>query len=99
MYILKPSEVSELWEAEDPNKYAQRLIYLHIEDVSEQSGEDWRTWDEFEERFEADELKWIADFLVRNLVFVRSDLRIEDVVATCHIMQVLWKTLDLLNNE
>jgi len=36
---------------------------------------------------------------VRNLVFVRSDLCIEEPEAICHLMHVLWLTLDLLNPE
>ena len=71
----------------------------HVEDVSEQTGEDWRSWDENEDRFEPNELKWIADFAVRNLVFIKSDLQITDLDAISHMMQVLWMTLDLLNKN
>ena len=73
-YLLKPEQVNDLWEAENPNEAAQRLILAHVENVSEQTGEDWRSWDENEDRFEPNELKWIADFAVRNLVFIKTDL-------------------------
>ena len=99
LYLLKPAQVETLWEAEDPNKMAQKLILAHIEDISESTGEDWRSWNENEDRFEANELKWIADYVVRNLVFIRVDLKIEDPDACSHLMQALWKTLDLLNSD
>ena len=99
LYLLKPQHVQSLWDAADPNKFAQRLILEHIEDVSEQTGENWRSWNENEDRFEANELKWISDFIVRNLVFIRCDLKIEEPDACSHLMQCLWKSLDLLNSE
>ena len=77
----------------------QSLLLNHLEDVKEQSGTDWCTWDAYEDRFEANELKWISDYVVRNLVFVRTELRINDPDTTSHILEALWKTLDLLNEE
>ena len=99
MYLAKPESIQALWEAEDPNKFAQNLILSHVEEISEVSGEDWRKWDDTEDRFEGDELKWIADYVVRNLVFIKSDLCLDQPDAVSHVMQVLWKTLDLLNPE
>ena len=77
----------------------QSIILSHLEDIKDQSGADWRTWDAFEDRFEPNELKWISDYIVRNLVFVRTELSINDPDTTSHILQALWKTLDLLNEE
>jgi len=56
------------------------------------------SWNENENRFENNELKWIADFIVGNLCFVRKDLQIMDDEATAFIMEALWKTLDLLSD-
>ena len=98
-YVLKPEQVEAVWEAVDPNAEAQRLVLAHIDDISEQCGQDWRNWDENENRFEAGELKWIADYVVASLVFAKSDLQIENFDAICHVVQVLWKTLDLLNMD
>ena len=99
LYLVKPEVVSDFWEAQDPNDFAKSLVLAHADEVSEATGEDWRTWDETQDRFENDELKWIADFVVRNLVFVKSDLGIETPEAISHVMQVMWKTLDLLNAD
>ena len=99
MYLVKPEQVDELWSDPSPNEHAQRLILAHVEDVSEQTGEDWRSWDENEDRFEPNELKWIADFVVRNLVFIRTDLKVSEPDSVSHLMQVLWLTLDLLNKS
>jgi len=49
-------------------------------------------------RFEANKLKWIADYMIHALVFIKSDLAISDSTCASHIMQVLWSTLDLLND-
>lgn len=57
------------------------------------------SWNENENRFENNELKWIADFIVGNLCFVRKDLQIMDDEATAFIMEALWKTLDLLSDQ
>ena len=57
------------------------------------------SWNENENRFENNELKWIADFIVGNLCFVRKDLQIIDNEATAFIMEALWKTLDLLSDQ
>ena len=78
---------------------ARRLILEFIEDEGERTGKNWSEWDEYESRFEAGELKWIADYVVRNLVFCRSDLGIEEPEGICHLMHILWLTLDLLNME
>ena len=99
LYLLKPEQVCSLWEDSNPNAAAQKLILAHVEDCEEQLGQDWHSWNENEDRFEANELKWIADFVVRNLVFIRSDLQITNDDTASHLMQVLWKALDLMNND
>lgn len=58
-------------------------------------GRDLVSWDEFESRFEANELKWIADFVVNNMVFVKTTLKIDDTVCISKILAAFWTTLDL----
>ena len=58
-----------------------------------------RTWDENESRFEANELKWIADFVVRNLIFIKKELQIDSDETTAHLLHVLWQTLDLFAEQ
>ena len=71
----------------------------HVEEISETAGQDWSKWDDTEDRFEADELNWIAQYVLNNLVFIKSDLGLSNPEAISHVMQVLWKTLDLLNPD
>ena len=65
---------------------AQKLVLENVEEVSDQTGQNWNKWDENENRFEANELKWIGDYVVRSLIFIRSDLQIEDAEKTSHII-------------
>ena len=62
-------------------------------------GRDLVSWDEYESRFESNELKWIADFVVNNLVFVRSTLGIDDPICISKILAVFWTTLDLFGDQ
>ena len=54
-----------------------------------------RTWNEFESRYEENELKWISDYVVSNLVFIKNELKITENEAISHVLHVLWTTLDL----
>jgi hypothetical protein len=75
------------------------LILDHIEELSEATGQDLMSWDENENRFEVNELKWLGDFVVGNLVFIRKELKITDQEKSAYIMEVLWKTLALLEEH
>lgn len=52
-------------------------------------------WDENESRFEPQELKWVANYIVNNLVFCRG-LYLDDQ-ASAAVMHLLWEVLDILN--
>lgn len=56
-------------------------------------------WDEFEKRFENNELKWIADFVVNNLVFVKTTLKLSNAKTEAEVLQLLWETLDLFGPD
>ena len=56
-------------------------------------------YNKFENRYEAHELKWLADFIVNNLIFLRSDLKMKNSKACSMTLQVFWDTLDLFANE
>ena len=73
----------------------QKILLEFINDEGERSGQDLRTWDEFESRYEENELKWISDYVVSNLVFIKNELKITDNEAISHVLHVLWTTLDL----
>lgn len=75
----------------------KKLILEHIEDISEMTQEDWRSWDANESRFESGELNWISNYVTGALCFAKSDLGLDDCDTIAHIVQILWKTLDLLN--
>ena len=58
-----------------------------------------RSWDENENRFESNELKWISDYVVNNLVFIKTKLQIENKEAIAHLLHVLWQCLDLFSEQ
>ncbi len=99
LYLIKPEQISNVWESSDPCDAVKKLVLDHIEEWSEATGQDWRSWDQNEDRFGPDELKWIADYNIRNLCFIKSDLGIQNPDTVAHIVQILWKTLDLLNSD
>lgn len=57
------------------------------------------TWDEYQCRYEANELKWIADYLVQGLVFIKTKLKINDEQRICWILETLWQTLDIFDYD
>ena len=50
-------------------------------------------------RFEASELDWISDFILNNLVFCKSQLKLANDRITAVVLQALWQTLDLFSEE
>ena len=94
--VVRPDQVNALWEAEDPNMMLQAILAEYIKELSRTTGQDILTWDENEQRFESSELKWIADFLIHALVFIRNDLNIKDSDRIAHLLQLFWDTLSLL---
>ena len=53
-----------------PNAVVQKILLEYIKDFSESIGKDLVSWDEYEARYETNELKWISDFVINNLVFI-----------------------------
>jgi len=45
-----------------------------IKEYSESVGKDLVSWDQYEGRYEPSELKFIADFFINNLCFIKLDL-------------------------
>ena len=86
MYVIRPESVDALWQAEEPSTVCQKLLLEHIEDVQAASGVDWKSWDETEMRFEQGELKWIADYMINALVFIKTELKIETAEHVSHIL-------------
>ena len=99
LYVIKPEKVQELWDAKDPNQQAQQLLLDHIEELGESVGQNLLTWDENESRFEPNELKWIGDFIINNLIFIKRELNIDQPEAIAHLLQVFWQTLDLFGEQ
>ena len=99
LFLVRPEQVDELWDSPEPNMYAQNLLLEHIEEFGEATQQDLMSWNENENRFEPNELKWIADFVVGNLVFVKKELKINDQERISFILEILWKTLDLFDES
>lgn len=56
----------------------QSYLVRYFDELKDKSGHDCQAYDKFENRYESSELKWIADFIVNNLVFLRGSLGIQD---------------------
>ena len=98
-YLIRPEMVEAVWEAQNVNQVVQKILKDFIEEYSEESGVDFKSWNEFENRFESSELKWISDFVIRNLIFVKKDLEMGDNESIAHVMNCLWQTLDLFSEQ
>ena len=47
--------------------------------------------DEFEKRYEEDDMVWLADFSIQNLILIKTKLCIEDDVVSATLMNGLFK--------
>ena len=95
LYLIRPEMIDAVWDSKTPNADVQKILLEFINDEGERTGQDLRTWNEFESRYEENELKWISDYVVSNLVFIKNELKITDNEAISHVLHVLWTTLDL----
>ena len=71
------------------------MFQNYLQTESTKRNEDLNKWDDCESRFEPNELKWIANFNVDNLVFCRTNLMVEDEAVCSQLLQLLWEVLDL----
>merc|ERR1712166_61374 len=84
--LVPTAVIDELWNAHDPNAKAQELFLTYLSTESTKRNEDLNKWDDCESRFEPNELKWIANFNVDNLVFCKSKLCLEDDDACSQLL-------------
>jgi len=52
LWVVKPSQVDELWNHEDPSAFCQDLLMEHLDLLSEDKGENVNQYSEFENRYE-----------------------------------------------
>ena len=98
-YVIEPDMVDALWEDANPNQACQKILLEYICEWGESIGKDLTQWDEYEDRYEASELKWIADFIVNNLCFIKLQLKINDCEQIAKILQMFWNTLNLFETD
>lgn len=46
-------------------------------------------------RFETNEIEWISQYILNNLVFCKSELQLKDDRVIASLMEILWQILDL----
>ena len=97
--VLFPSHISQVWESEQPNQAVQQHLLNYIDRISQTHDRKYQDWDEFENRYEPSELKWLADFELHNLIFLKETLKLEDDVIVTETLDVLWRTLDLFSSD
>lgn len=78
--------------------HCQELLQEYIKLYSSEHKKDINKYSQNEMRYEKNwELKWIADYIINALVYVKSELKMEDTDAIAETLQALWETLDFLN--
>lgn len=98
--VIPTNQIATLWDSPDPNAHAQSLFLAYLQNESLSQKTDLNKWDDCESRFEANELRWIADFIVNNLVFCRTQLKLtDDDKTTSQVLQLLWEVLNLFGEQ
>jgi len=70
-----------------------------LERISESHEKQYQDWNEFENRYEPQELKWLADYILHNLVFLKENLKLEDDVTIAETLHIFWDALALFQVE
>ncbi len=100
-FVVKPHQVTDLWEAESPNCAMSTILIDFIKALKEmkqeQEGVDITYFNEFENRYERKEFSWMADYFVHNLVFAKNKLQLEETETIAKFLHAFWETLDFLN--
>ncbi len=97
--MITASQISSLWNATDSSAHVKQLFLQHLSLEGDAKKHDFQKWNEYEMRFEAGELEWISDFILHNLVFCKSQLKLTNDRSIAVVMQALWQTLDLFSDE
>lgn len=50
-------------------------------------------------RFETNEIEWISQYILNNLVFCKSELQLKDDRVIASLMEILWQILDLFGEQ
>lgn len=97
-FMIKPDQIEDLWNAEDPCQVAQDHINEYLDAKSKGSGKNINAYNENEKRYEPNqELKILADYVVNGLVVIKQDLSFTDADACADLLQILWDTLNFLD--
>ena len=67
----------------------------YFDEVSKASKRNVQTFDEFENRYEPQETYILGKFILNNLVFARSTLKLTDPSTIANLLHVYWETLDI----
>lgn len=71
--FIKPSEINKIWASEKPIDdlipLVSRLSLIYNYDEN---------YNEYEKRFDHDEQRLLAEFSLQNLVYFKSDMKIDD---------------------
>ncbi len=49
-------------------------------------------YDEFEMRFESDDVQWLADFNIYNIVYCFNDLKLKDTDLVCQTVNAMYES-------
>jgi hypothetical protein len=77
VFVLTEDDIDSVWNAENSNAAVQAALHRYFEKLSDK-GQKVQDYNEFENRYEPGELKFIANYILSNLCFLKTELGIND---------------------
>ena len=97
IFTVHPHDVDSIWTAEDSIDATCKILFTFFEEYKDKKGIDLQAHTQYENRYENSELRWLASYIVNNMVFVKSDLGIENPKAVALMLHVMWEALEPFN--
>ena len=91
--IRKSAEVEQIWQAADPKAEMSQFVWRFIKATIETEGEQIVQFDEFENRYEEEEVSIIAEYALQNLVYLKGDAKLSNLMTaiyTNYLLHSVW---------
>ena len=90
-FLVRPEEVDEVWEAEDPQAVVHERIRLSI---MKRQYEDDDSIGNPDDRYCVLERRWLTDYYLNNLIFIKSELTGLDNNTVSFMAEGLYRAFD-----
>ena len=87
--------MEEIWYADDACWVCQKALLQYFEVKKETMGAEYFNVNQYECRYEETEMKWLANYQLNNMIFIKKELCFDHPKAISCILQTFWETLDL----